>query len=327
MPNKSDQKLITLCIATYNRSARVCELVQILLDFDLNESLEILIVDDGSSDDTFNQISKFLKYDNVQVYRNESNLGWAKTFIKYFNLCKTEYLVEVPDDDIIYKQGILDIFPILENLKPDFICTRWIDVNRADYPGRGSDSLQEISLLNIRSKSDHSPGCVYRTSLIESAEPIILQRLAKECMATFFYPQVILLYVAKLNNAKLYNSPVLMGGYKEEGPLESNLTDLKGNHYTSLGTIFMQYLGFQGFYKEMIIKFDHSKHIKELQLTLESHELSLYGLIDDAISIQSKISAHHFRIGSSRNLLNPFRLFSFFIIFLYQKIKTKFYAK
>ena len=221
----------------------------------------------------------------------------------------------------------LDIFPILENLKPDFICTRWIDVNRAYYPGRGSDSLQEISLLNIRSKSDHSPGCVYRTSLIESAEPIILQRLAKECMATFFYPQVILLYVAKLNNAKLYNSPVLMGGYKEEGPLESNLTDLKGNHYTSLGTIFMQYLGFQEFYKEMIIKFDHSKHIKELQLTLESHELSLYGLIDDAISIQSKISAHHFRIGSSRNLLNPFRLFSFFIIFLYQKIKTKFYAK
>ena len=64
MLNSSSSKLVTICIATFNRSSRVAQLIQEILDFNLNDKIEILVIDDGSSDDTFEVISEFSKFKN-----------------------------------------------------------------------------------------------------------------------------------------------------------------------------------------------------------------------------------------------------------------------
>ena len=57
MLNPPNSKLVTICIATFNRSSRVSQLIQELLEYDLNDKIEILVIDDGSSNDTFETIS------------------------------------------------------------------------------------------------------------------------------------------------------------------------------------------------------------------------------------------------------------------------------
>jgi len=327
MSKATNPKLLTLCIATFNRSDRVTQLIEEILSFDINDKIEILVIDDGSSDDTYEKILPFSKFENVSVYKNERNLGWSKTMIRYFNLCTTEFLVEVPDDDIIYKDGILDLLPMLLEHNADFICTRWIDVNREYYPGRGSDVWMEIPLAKIKSKTGHSPGCVYRTSLIKNAEPIILTKHKEKSSTINLYPQVILVLVAKLHGAKLLDSPILIGGYREEGPMISNLTDLEGNHYLSLPSAFSQHIFFEELYQELLTAFKDSQFANELKFMIKDHSLSFYNNIDDAVSLHSSTLAHYLRVGSARNFLNPLMGTRYFFQFLFHKIKKIFVGK
>ena len=102
----TNQKLITICVPTYNRAKNVVGLVQELLDFELNDQIEILVIDNDSPDNTFEELSKFSHHNNVSIFKNEKNLSRARTLLRYFNLCKTEYLIYLPDDDILYKDGI-----------------------------------------------------------------------------------------------------------------------------------------------------------------------------------------------------------------------------
>ena len=60
--------------------------------------------------------------------------------------------------DIIYKEGIEDLFPTLLEVNPDFLSTRWINHDRKLYSARGNDTLKEIPLKKIKSKLGHSPG-------------------------------------------------------------------------------------------------------------------------------------------------------------------------
>lgn len=328
MQNYPNQKLLTVCIPTFNRADRVAMLIQELYDFDLNDRINILIIDDGSSDDTFQKISKFQSYDNISIFQNNKNLGRSKTILKYFSLCETEFLVELADDDMLYKDGLLEGLQLLTSinseLEPDFICTRWIDANGLEYPGRGNNSLQEISLSNVRVKTNHSTGCIFRSSLAKNAESIILQRLEEKCPAAFLYPQVIIILIAKMHGAKIFDSPILMGGYHEKGALLSNLKDPDGNHYLSVGSVFGQYLAFHSLYEEILTKFPSTPLKKELIRMQSSHAISLYSSIEDVISYQSPKAVYNLRLGSTRIFYNPLRAAKYFITFMYIKLKSRF---
>ena len=322
MLNSSNSKLLTLCIATFKRSHIVAQLIQEILDFNLNDKIEILVIDDCSPDDTFEVISEFSKFKNVSIYRNEKNLGWPGTMMKYFNLCNTEFLLEVPDDDIIFKDGIVDLLPTLLEVNPDFLCTRWIDVNRSLYHGRGNDTLKEISLEKIRSKLVHSPGCVYRTSLIKNAEPIIMNRIAKNCGAVNFNAQVMLMEIAKLNGAKLYDCPILIGGFRVEGSGESNLTDSQGHGYLSFESVLTQHTGLKEFYEEMLLMHKDSIYAGDLEFMIEHHDMSFYNRVDDALSINSPELRDKFRSASARNFVNPLKGIKYFAKYVSFKIKN-----
>ena len=276
----TNQKLITICIATYNRSKTVACLVQELLDFELNDQIEILIIDDCSPDNTFEELSKFSHHNNVSIFKNEKNLGYARTLLRYYNLCKTEYLIQQNDDDILHKDGILELLSSLPTLDVDFLAPRWMLPSGLLLAGRGSDRVKEISLTNIRGQSGHSDGCVYRASILRFSEKYILERLDKDCALAFFYPETIILYMAKLNNLKLYSCPIVIGGYGPGGAIVSNNFDPSGSTYLDLLGSFKIYLGMKHLYEDMLTKFYDSPLVDELKVLSDAHNLKLYNIID-----------------------------------------------
>ena len=320
----TNQKLITICIPTYNRSKTVTRLIQELLDFELNDQIEILVLDDGSQDNTFEELSKFSHYNNVSIFKNEKNIGLVGSVLRCFNLCKTEYLIEHADDDILYKDGILELLSLLPTLDADFLATRWTRPN-GPYM-RGSDKVIEISLTNIKGQSDHLPGGVFRASILRFSEKYILERLDKNCALAFFFVQTIILYMAKLNNLKLYSSPIVMGGFKSGGALPSNLIDLSGNSYSNLQGSFNIYLGLKHFYEDMLTKFYDSPLVDELKVLSDAHNLNLYNIIDDAVCLsddsESKSLGESLRAGSIKNIFNPIKGFRYLVRFIAVKLKA-----
>ena len=321
----TNQKLITICIPTYNRSKTVTRLIQELLDFELNDQIEILVLDDGSQDNTFEELSKFSHYNNVSIFKNEKNIGLVGSVLRCFNLCKTEYLIEHADDDILYKDGILELLSLLPTLDADFLATRWTRPN-GPYM-KGSDKVIEISLTNIKGQSDHLPGGVFRASILRFSEKYILERLDKNCALAFFFVQTIILYMAKLNNLKLYSSPIVMGGFKSGGALPSNLIDLSGNSYSNLQGSFNIYLGLKHFYEDMLTKFYDSPLVDELKVLSDNYNLSLYAIIDDAVcysekNSESKSLGESLRVGSIKNIFNPIKGFRYLVRFIAVKLKA-----
>ena len=64
--------------------------------------------------------------------------------------------------------------------------------------------------------------------------------MLKKYTSAFFYHQNIVLCIAKLNGLNLYSSPIVLGGYRPEGPQASNFVDSKGNSYRSLAAGFKE---------------------------------------------------------------------------------------
>jgi len=324
----TNQKLITICVPTYHRAKNVVGLVQELLDFELNDQIEILVIDNDSPDNTFEELSKFSHHNNVSIFKNEKNLSFARTVLRCFNLCKTEYLIDLPDDAILYKDGILELLSLLPTLDADFLAPRWKKTDGLHMRGGGSDEVRELSLTGIRSQCDHFPGCVFRASSLRFSEKYILERLDKDCAFAFFYPHTILLYMAKLNNLKLYSSPILLGGYRPEGSLPKAL-DPAGNSYMSymsLSVSFNIYLGMKHFYEDMLTKFYDSPLVDELKVFSDAHNLNLYNIIDDAVCFsddsESKSLGENLRAGSIKNIFNPIKSFRYLVKFLIVKLKA-----
>ena len=91
--------LVSVVLATYNGE----RFLKQQLDSVINQTypnLEIIVVDDGSSDNTINILNEYaIRYRNVSVFKNEKNLGFVKNFDKACGLASGEFIALCDQDD------------------------------------------------------------------------------------------------------------------------------------------------------------------------------------------------------------------------------------
>ena len=144
--------LVSIVIPTYNQS----HYLPITLDHIMNQDykkVELIIVDDCSSDDTEKVIGKYLsflkteqvsrmdRYENkggmgnflrsygprlpqdrvIKVFRNETNLGATNTYNRGFMEASGDYCTFVPSDDIPHPLMISRMVSMLEETGADFV--------------------------------------------------------------------------------------------------------------------------------------------------------------------------------------------------------------
>ena len=92
---------ISIAMTTYNGSRFLEQQLKSLLR-QTKKADEIIIVDDGSSDDTVAIIKKYLNVSNtrIKLYINEVNLGVFKNFEKAISLCKGDIIFCCDQDDV-----------------------------------------------------------------------------------------------------------------------------------------------------------------------------------------------------------------------------------
>ena len=122
MKKVSDMKKVIAIIVTYNRKELLKESINALLNQDY-ENLDILIIDNNSSDGTKEYIGKELK-DKRVIYRNTgANLGGAGGFNYGMNVAAQmdyDYIWIMDDDCIVHNDSLVELINASKKLNDDF---------------------------------------------------------------------------------------------------------------------------------------------------------------------------------------------------------------
>ena len=97
--NMNNKIIVSVVLPTYNRAHLLPRAIKSVLNQTFQD-FELIIVDDGSTDNTKEVVENFQKKDNrIKYIRNEENLGIQKTLNKGIGMSEGKYIARIDDDD------------------------------------------------------------------------------------------------------------------------------------------------------------------------------------------------------------------------------------
>ncbi len=118
---KNDNELVSIIIPVYN----VEKYVEKCIDSVLNQTyknLEIIIINDGSTDNSEQICKDYQKKDKRIKYFQKENTGVSDTRNKGIELSKGKYICFVDSDDILNKTYIEDFIDCIKNNNCEMVC-------------------------------------------------------------------------------------------------------------------------------------------------------------------------------------------------------------
>ena len=100
--------LVSICLPAYNHERYVTKMLDSVLSQNYPEK-ELLIINDGSTDSTHQQIMNWISTNssNIEVqYRNRENQGIAATLNELFSMAKGNYLAGASSDDYFLEKSL-----------------------------------------------------------------------------------------------------------------------------------------------------------------------------------------------------------------------------
>ena len=90
-----NKPLLSICVPSYNRSKEICRLVE---SIDINKDIELVVCDDGSTDNTRGALNKY--FDKTPItYLYQENGGRGFALKKAIEMSKGEYVMVMDSDD------------------------------------------------------------------------------------------------------------------------------------------------------------------------------------------------------------------------------------
>jgi glycosyltransferase involved in cell wall biosynthesis len=111
-----DTKLISVIMSAYNCEDTISESIDSIVN-QTYKNIELLIVDDSSSDRTYEILKKYEnEYSFIKVFKNDINIGLTKSLNKLIKNSKGEFIARQDADDISFKNRLeSQLFFLKEN--------------------------------------------------------------------------------------------------------------------------------------------------------------------------------------------------------------------
>ncbi|NQU99658.1 MAG: glycosyltransferase family 2 protein [Parcubacteria group bacterium] len=116
---RNKEVLLSLIIPAYNEEKRISHTIKKFINYlsKQNYTYEIMIVDDGSTDDTYDLLVNYsTKYSFVKIIRNAKNMGKGYSVRRGIEEAKGEYIL-FSDADLAVRPEY--IYPIIKELKSE----------------------------------------------------------------------------------------------------------------------------------------------------------------------------------------------------------------
>lgn len=149
----SKQKILTICIPTYNRDKHLDEQLKRLtmIPSAMWKDISLIISDNCSTDNTEHIVKKYLDIHRVDIEysKNETNLGMDGNFVKCFRAAKSKYVWLLGDDDYILIDRLPDVIKVLEKSECG-VCHLSVsnikDNGHSIYDGDAESFLKDIGI-------------------------------------------------------------------------------------------------------------------------------------------------------------------------------------
>lgn len=106
--------LVSIAVCTYNGELFLKQQLDTLAE-QTYRNIEIIIVDDKSTDDTCSILEEYKQKDSrIKVYLNSENLGYNRNFEKAIKLCSGELIAICDQDDLWHKTKLETLLSQLE---------------------------------------------------------------------------------------------------------------------------------------------------------------------------------------------------------------------
>jgi alpha-1,3-rhamnosyltransferase len=107
--------LISILIPCYNHEKFIQETIESIWQQNIDE-LEIIVIDDGSKDNSFQKLQELQKSSPVSMHiETQLNVGITKTLNRCLVKAKGDYIAIIASDDLYYSNALMPMIKVLQN--------------------------------------------------------------------------------------------------------------------------------------------------------------------------------------------------------------------
>jgi len=168
-------ELVSIIVGTYNGSQYIEEQLKSILE-QTYSSLEIIIVDDNSSDNTIEIIKEFQKeYSNISLHEFGENVGYIKNFERGISLANGNYIALSDQDDWWMPSKIEVLIHQIKQYDLAYCDSTFVDKNLQELGSSFSATKNLISSQNplhfLLDNCVSGHAALFKKSLFEKAKP------------------------------------------------------------------------------------------------------------------------------------------------------------
>ena len=172
---------ISVIIPTFNREKYIGRCMRSLLTQSIGtDNFEIIIIDDGSTDDTQKILNAFKE--DIKILENKKNLGLPASLNKGIKACTGKYVVRVDSDDYVNKD-FLKILHLFIAHNKDFsaaACDYYLVDNDENFVERVNCEEKPIGCGIIFKKKDLISIGLYNEKFLLNEEKELRKRFEKK---------------------------------------------------------------------------------------------------------------------------------------------------
>ena len=181
--NCNDKKVLTIAVAAYNVEKYIESALTSLIVPEIMDRLEVMVIDDGSSDSTYEKASVYeKKYPQTFRVVHKENGGWGSTVNKGIELAKGKFFRQLDGDDQYMTESLQDYIDFLDKCDADLVISPYVvfvddtgDIaNRFEYSLANDTEAKAITDLTLEyNLSMHS--AAIRTELLKKNNVLITE--------------------------------------------------------------------------------------------------------------------------------------------------------
>lgn len=284
---------LTIGFPTYMRRDAIVARLKTLLADPLAKDLPILVIDNGSTDGTFDAIQAQCQSPRLTLLKNDRNIGIVRNLTRLVRECQTEYLLLMSDEDELLTTHLGELLNLLSTERPLFVSPQAI-IDGKMY--RGVETTGPIAAQDFHLASFYVSGLVYHTA---STCQFIDALEAMEAVNTAgrLYPLGVLAVELMLQGSTYWLGRPLA---EKRERLPSLISDKGGDDYRYLPSRWRQHVDFLKHFAARSAQTNQAEVIAKLSLMSAAMDESLYDRIAGAIHREFPESEAAFRAGALR---------------------------
>jgi glycosyltransferase involved in cell wall biosynthesis len=113
--------VLSICILTYNRESYLSELLNSIFSLEDKylEQLEVVLINNGSTDKTNEIINLFATSENIKFSNNIENKRGSSVYLQLVNKAQGEFLIFPGDDDVFITTSIINLIEACHTAEPN----------------------------------------------------------------------------------------------------------------------------------------------------------------------------------------------------------------